>query len=66
MAQPYKGDRQTVTSKIPRTMARRLNNVLEVTAETRTDLIARLLEEYVADAEADLARDQEALFNKAS
>lgn len=66
MAQPYKGDRQTVTSKIPRTTARRLDNVLEITSETRTDLIARLLEEYVAKTEAAMDRDQEALFSRAS
>ncbi len=66
MAQPYKGDRQTVTSKIPRTTARRLDHVLEVTSETRTDLIARLLEEYVTEAEAAMNRNQEALFSRAS
>lgn len=61
MARPYKGDRQTVTSKIPRSTAHRLGNVQQVTSETTTDLIARLLEEYVNKAETELEMQQEAL-----
>jgi metal-responsive CopG/Arc/MetJ family transcriptional regulator len=47
MAQPYKGDRQSVTSKIPREQAKQLDDIVRVTSESRSDLIARLLDEYI-------------------
>lgn len=47
MAQPYKGDRQSVTSKIPREQAKQLDRVVRLTSETRSELIARLLDEYL-------------------
>lgn len=62
MARPYKGDRHVVTAKIPRADADKLQKVVELTAETRSDIVARLLHEHLKAIDIDaLERRQEAL-----
>ncbi|MCH6472457.1 hypothetical protein [Sinomonas terrae] len=62
MARPYKGDRHVVTAKIPRADADKLQKVVELTAETRSDIVARLLHEHLKSIDIDaLERHQEAL-----
>ncbi|MDJ0321961.1 hypothetical protein [Pseudarthrobacter sp. PS3-L1] len=53
MAQPYKGDRQTVTAKIPRADAEKLNRVVEATSESRSELLARLLHAHLETVDLD-------------
>lgn len=61
MARMYKGDRQTVTSKIPRADAEKLNRVVEITAESRSELLARLLHDHLNTIDLDALAGQEAL-----
>ena len=67
MARMHKGDRQTVTSKIPRADAEKLNRVVEITSESRSELLARLLHDHLKTIDLDALDGQEALpFAKAS
>lgn len=61
MARMHKGDRQTVTSKIPRADAEKLNRVVEITAESRSELLARLLHDHLNAIDLDALAGQEAL-----
>ena len=61
MARMHKGDRQTVTSKIPRADAEKLNRVVEITAESRSELLARLLHNHLKTIDLDALDGQEAL-----
>ncbi|MEZ2390250.1 hypothetical protein AB6813_11995 [bacterium RCC_150] len=61
MARMYKGDRQTVTSKIPRADAEKLNKVVELTSESRSELLARLLHDHLKSIDLDVLTAQEAL-----
>lgn len=61
MARIHKGDRQTVTSKIPRADAEKLNRVVEITAESRSELLARLLHDHLNAIDLDALAGQEAL-----
>ncbi|MDR7161750.1 hypothetical protein [Arthrobacter sp. BE255] len=61
MARMHKGDRQTVTSKIPRADAEKLNRVVEITAESRSELLARLLHDHLNTIDLDALAGQEAL-----
>ena len=61
MARMSKGDRQTVTSKIPRADAERLNRVVEITSESRSELLARLLHDHLKTIDLDALDGQEAL-----
>ncbi len=60
MARMHKGDRQTVTSKIPRADAEKLNRVVEITAESRSELLARLLHDHLNAIDLDALAGQEA------
>lgn len=66
MARISKGDRQTVTSKIPRADAEKLNRVVEITAESRSELLARLLHDHLKSIDLDALSTQGALLEKAS
>lgn len=61
MARMHKGDRQTVTSKIPRADAEKLNRVVEITSESRSELLARLLHDHLKTIDLDALDSQEAL-----
>ncbi|CAN7553688.1 hypothetical protein ACFVYC_18410 [Pseudarthrobacter sp. NPDC058329] len=61
MARMHKGDRQTVTSKIPRADAEKLNRVVEITSESRSELLARLLHDHLKTIDLDALDGQEAL-----
>lgn len=61
MARMHKGDRQTVTSKIPRADAEKLNRVVEITSESRSELLARLLHDHLKTIDIDALDGQEAL-----
>ena len=60
MARMHKGDRQTVTSKIPRADAEKLNRVVEITSESRSELLARLLHDHLKTIDLDALDGQEA------
>lgn len=61
MARMSKGDRQTVTSKIPRADAEKLNRVVELTSESRSELLARLLHDHLKTIDLEAIMAQEAL-----
>ena len=61
MARMHKGDRQTVTSKIPRADAEKLNRIVEITSESRSELLARLLHDHLKTIDLDALDGQEAL-----
>ena len=61
MARMHKGDRQTVTSNIPRADAEKLNRVVEITSESRSELLARLLHDHLKTIDLDALDGQEAL-----
>ncbi|MEO3935083.1 hypothetical protein WMO79_19990 [Micrococcaceae bacterium Sec7.4] len=61
MAQMHKGDRLTVTSKIPRADAVKLTRVVEITSESRSELLARLLHEHLSTIDLDALEGQESL-----
>jgi hypothetical protein len=61
MARMHKGDRQTVTSKIPRSDAEKLNRVVEITSESRSELLARLLHDHLKTIDLDALDGQETL-----
>lgn len=62
MGRMHKGDRHPVTSKIPRADAEKLHEVVSLTDESRSDLVARLLHEHLKTIDLDeLRRNQGAL-----
>lgn len=61
MARMHKGDRQTVTSKIPRADAEKLNRVVAITSESRSELLARLLHDHLKTIDLEALSAQEAL-----
>jgi hypothetical protein len=68
MAQPHKGDRQTVTSKIPRKDSDKLDAVVALTSESKSEIVARLLHEWLDSVDLDQLRagyGQEALLMRA-
>ncbi|MEA5456951.1 hypothetical protein SPF06_19690 [Sinomonas sp. JGH33] len=56
MAQPHKGDRQTVTSKIPRKDSDKLDAVVALTSEAKSDIVARLLHEWLETIDLERLR----------
>lgn len=56
MAQPHKGDRQTVTSKIPRDDSNKLDAVVALTSEAKSDIVARLLHEWLQSIDLNKLR----------
>ncbi len=61
MARMHKGDRHVVTAKIPRADAEKLRKVVEITAETRSDIVAGLLHEYLQTIDLEALYPQETL-----
>jgi acyl-CoA thioesterase FadM len=61
MARMHKGDRLTVTSKIPRADAEKLSRVVEITSESRSELLARLLHDHLSTINFDELDGQESL-----
>jgi acyl-CoA thioesterase FadM len=61
MARMHKGDRLTVTSKIPRADAEKLSRVVEITSESRSELLARLLHDHLSTINFDELDVQESL-----
>lgn len=61
MARMHKGDRHVVTAKIPRADADKLRRVVELTAETRSDIVARLLHEHLQTIDLEALDAQEKL-----
>ncbi|MGT2464200.1 hypothetical protein [Sinomonas atrocyanea] len=56
MAQPHKGERQTVTSKIPRKDSEKLDAVVALTSESKSEIVARLLHEWLDSVDLDQLR----------
>lgn len=52
MPQPYKGDRTRLTTRVPNDRIPHLESVLEATGEATSDFLVRLIDEYLASAEA--------------
>ena len=64
MARPYKGDRLPLSSKIPRRDADKLEAISELMAESKSDIVARLVHEWLETVDIEKLRarhGQEAL-----
>lgn len=61
MPQPHKGDRRPLSAKIPSADAIKLAKVVELTGETRSDLVTRLVHEHLKTIDLDAIPGQEAL-----
>lgn len=64
MPRPYKGDRLPLTARIPRNDSDRLEAVAELTSESKSDIVARIVHDYLESLDVDhlrALRGQEAL-----
>jgi hypothetical protein len=61
MAQPHKGDRKPLTANIPIADAVKLAKVVQLTGESRSELVSRLLHEHLQTIDIDFLADQEGL-----
>jgi hypothetical protein len=61
MAQPYKGPRHVITARLQIGDADKLAAVVHATGESRSDIIARLVHDYLKTIDLDQTTGQEAL-----
>lgn len=61
MTRPYKGDRVSLTTKIPRAYYEKLNRLSAATGETKVDYIASLITKDLDTIDVDALEGQEPL-----